>query len=182
MGTPYLGQISMFGGNFAPTGWAMCNGQLMSISQNTALYSLLGTTYGGDGIQTFALPNLQSRLPVHVGTGPGLSPYVLGQNGGVSDVTITTQTMPAHTHALNATKTNATTNTISNSSLPGQPTAGSTPRFYGNPQQGQPPLIPFSMASGAVGMAGGNQPHTNMMPSLCITFIIALQGVYPSRS
>jgi len=182
MTTPYLGQISMFGGNFAPVGWAFCNGQLLSISQNTALFSLLGTAYGGDGVQTFGLPNLQSRLPVHVGTGLGLSPYVLGQTGGTTQVTITTQTMAAHTHSLNATQMQANNNKIGSTLLPGKPTQGTTPRFYGSQQQGQPPLTPFNMAVAAVTNAGNSQPHTNLMPSLCITCIIALQGIYPSRS
>lgn len=182
MGTPYLGQISMFGGNFAPKGWAMCNGQLLSIAQYTALYSLLGTTYGGDGVQTFALPNLVSRLPVDVGTGLGLSTYVLGQNAGTTDVTITTQTMPAHTHTLNATQTQANATAIGTTVLPGKPTSGTTNEFYAFQPSGQPALQPVALAAAAVGMTGGSQPHTNLMPSLCITFIIALSGAYPSRS
>ena len=180
--TPYLGQIMMFAGNFAPRGFALCNGQLLSISQNAALFALLGTAYGGNGVQTFGLPDLQSRLPIHVGTGPGLSSYVLGQNGGVDNVTISTQTMPAHTHMLNATTAQATGIKIGTALLPGQPTVGSPPRFYGSNVQGQPPLIPYAMAPGAVSSVGGNLPHTNDMPSLCITFVIALTGVFPSRS
>jgi microcystin-dependent protein len=184
--TPFLGQIMMFAGNYAPSGYAFCNGQLLNISQNSALFALLGTAYGGNGIQTFGLPNLQSRLPIHVGTGFGLSSYVLGQVGGVTDVTITTQTMPTHTHMLNATQTKTTTtgssNTIGTTVLPGQPTVGSPPRFYGNPQQGEPPLVPYNMPAAAVSSAGNSLSHTNMMPSLCISFVIALVGIYPSRS
>lgn len=184
MGTPYLGQITMFAGNFAISGWAFCNGQTMPISQYTALYSLLGTTYGGDGIQTFNLPNLQSRLPVSQGQGIGLSPYVLGQAAGTPDVTITTQTMPAHGHSLNATQALGTTVTIAANLLPAQATGSgvANPELYAAQGSGQPPLTPVAMAAGACGLAGGNVPHTNMMPSLCITFIIALTGAYPSRS
>jgi microcystin-dependent protein len=178
--TPYLGQISMFGGNYAPTGWAFCNGQLLAISQYQALFSLLGTTYGGNGIQNFALPNLISRLPVHVGQGLGLSPYALGQVGGADPITITTQTMPGHTHTLNATQSPANANTVGNTALPGTPVSPGL--FYASTGSGQPALNTYNMAPGAVSNAGGNQPHTNLMPSLCISFIIALQGVYPSRS
>jgi microcystin-dependent protein len=183
MSTPYLGQISMFGGNFAPTGWALCNGQTLPISQYTALFSLLGTTYGGNGVSTFNLPNLQSRLPVHEGTGPGLSTYVLGQSAGTPTVTIDMTTMPMHTHTLNATQTLGTTGTIGNTVLPAQPAPTSKqPLFYAAPVAGQPPPVPVQLAGGSCGPAGGSQPHTNMMPSLCITFIIALSGIYPSRS
>lgn len=182
MGTPYVGQISMFGGNFAPRGWALCNGQLLNIAQNQALFSLLGTYFGGNGVQTFGLPNLISRLPVHVGQGIGHSPYVMGQVGGVTGVTITAQTMPAHTHTLNATQTQANATAIGSSVLPGKPTAGTEPRFYAFQPTGQPALQPVALAPGAVGNTGGSQPHTNQMPSLCISFIIALQGAYPSRS
>jgi microcystin-dependent protein len=183
MSTPFLGQISMFGGNFAPRGWAMCNGQLLNISQYTALYSLIGTTYGGNGTTNFALPNLVSRLPVHIGTGLGLSPYVLGQTGGADAVTITTATMPTHLHTLNATQALGSTGTIAANLLPAQPTGPiASPEFYAAPVSGQQPPTPQAMAGGACSMTGGSQPHTNMMPSLCITFIIALQGAYPSRS
>ena len=180
--TPFLGQIMMFAGNFAPRGYAFCNGQLLNINQNAALFSLLGTAYGGNGTTTFGLPNLQSRLPVHIGTGPGLSTYVLGQTGGTDTVTITTQTMPAHNHMLNANKTTGTVGTIGNTVLPATPTGTGTIIFYANQPAGQPTLSMFPMAGGAVSLVGGNQPHTNLMPSLCITFVIALQGIFPSRS
>lgn len=180
---PFLGQISFFAGNFAPKGSALCNGQLLSISQNAALYSLLGTTYGGDGVQTFGLPNLMSRLPVHVGQGLGLSLYVLGEQTGTPNVTINTSTMPAHTHTLNATQAMATTGTIANNLLPAQPNGPiANPEFYAAPVSGQPPPVPQVMAGGVCSLSGGSQPHTNMMPSLCISFTIALQGVYPTRS
>ncbi|MGC2125422.1 MAG: tail fiber protein [Xanthobacteraceae bacterium] len=180
--TPFLGQIIMFGGNFAISGWAFCNGQLMPISQYTALFSLLGTAYGGDGVQTFGLPNLQSRLPVHIGNGQNLSPYVLGQSGGTPTVTLALSNMPSHTHALNATQALASTGTIANNLLPAQPTGSTNPLFYAAPISGQPPPVPQAMAVGACGPAGNNQAHPNMMPSLCLTFLIALVGAYPSRS
>ena len=178
MSTPFVAQITMFGGNFAPRQFAYCNGQPMGIAQNQALFSLIGTTYGGDGITTFNLPNMISRVPVHFGTGTGLSNYALGQTGGVDNVTITSDMMPSHTHSLNAAKVNATTNTITSTSLPAQPTVG-TPYFYASGTTG---LTPHNMAPGAVVPAGSSFPHSNMMPSLCVTFIIALQGIFPSRN
>jgi microcystin-dependent protein len=178
--TPFLGQIMMFAGNFAPRGYAFCNGQLLGISQYSALFSLLGTSYGGNGVSTFALPNLQSRLSPHIGTGPGLSPYVLGQVGGTDSVTISTQTMPAHTHMLNASKTSGSATTIGNTVLPGSP-PGTNTLFYVNQGTG-PALTSYTMAPGAVSLTGSGQTHTNMMPSLCITFVIALTGIFPSRS
>jgi len=182
MSQPYVGQIDMFGGNFAPRGFAFCNGQIMSIAQNQALFTLIGVIYGGDGFTTFALPNLQSRLPAHWGQGAGLSNYNLGQTGGTSTVTLTSTTMPHHTHSLNATNTQANSAVIGNAVLPGQPTSGSPPEFYASQVEGEPALTPYTMAQGVVGMNGGSQPHDNMMPSQCITFVIALQGIYPSRN
>jgi microcystin-dependent protein len=180
MSDVYLGQIVMFGGNFAPRGFALCNGQLLSIAQNSALFSLLGTTYGGDGRTTFALPNLQSRLPIHVGQGAGLSNYALGQSSGSQSVSLTTQSMPAHNHMLNATKTVASQGTIGANLLPGQPTGGVS--FYVMPVPGQQPPVTETLNSGVCSSAGSGQPHSNLMASLCITFIIALQGLFPSRN
>ena len=167
----------MFGGNFAPRMFAFCNGQQMSIAQNQALFSLIGTTYGGDGVTTFNLPNMISRLPVHFGTGSGLSTYALGQTGGTNTVTITSNTMPAHNHSLNAAKVNAATANITTSSLPAQPTVG-TPYFYASGTG----MTPHNLAPNTVMPSGGNLPHDNMMPSLCVSFIIALQGIFPSRN
>jgi len=172
----------MFGGNFAPRNWALCNGQLMSIAQNTALFSLLGTTYGGDGITTFALPDLRSRLPVDWGQGPALSNYQLGQTGGTQSVTITTQTMPTHIHMFLATTATATATAVGNTVVPAAAAGDSSPLFYAADQSGHPPVTATPLDPGACGPAGGNQPHTNLMPSLCITFIIALQGIFPSRN
>jgi microcystin-dependent protein len=182
MSAPFLGQITMFGGNFAPRGYAFCNGQLMPISQNDALYSLIGTNYGGDGSTTFALPNMQSRLSVHMGQGPSLSPYVIGQAGGSSEVTITSQTMPSHNHLFLATTGPADTATIGSGVVPATANGARPAAFYGTVGQGDPPLIPHPMNSAVCGMTGGGQPHGNLMPSQCITFIIALQGIFPSRN
>ena len=169
----------MFGGTFAPRMWAFCNGQLLPIAQNDALYALLGTTYGGDGVQTFGLPNMISRVPVHFGQGQSLSSYALGQTGGQNNVTLTTQMMPAHSHSLNAAKVDATTTTITTSSLPAQPTAGSPPYFYaasdGTTQS-------RTLAAMSVMNSGMGMPHDNMMPSLCVTFIIAQQGIFPQHN
>lgn len=176
MSTPFIGQITMFGGNFAPRTWAFCNGQLLGVSQNQALFSLIGTTYGGDGISTFQLPNMISRLPIHFGSGPGLSTYQLGQNGGVNTVTITSNTMPHHTHAFNATSANATSTTVAGN-LPAQPT-GTGAELYASGTG----LTAAVFANSTVMLNGSNQPHSNMMPSLCVTFIIALQGIFPSRN
>jgi microcystin-dependent protein len=178
---PFIGQITMFAGTFAPLGWAFCNGQLMDIGANTALYSLLGTTYGGDGIQTFALPNLQCRLPVHQGTGGGLSPYTLGQAAGVPEVTLLLGQMPAHNHVFNATATTADSKTIGGALLPAIPTTGQSPSFYTQPTQGIAPNVK-SLAAGSCGSGGNSLPHKNEMPSLCVSFVIALEGVYPSQN
>jgi microcystin-dependent protein len=184
MSNVYLGQIVMFAGNFAPRGFAFCNGQLLSIAQNTALFSLLGTYYGGNGTTTFALPNLQSRISLHQGQGPGLAYYAIGQSAGAPNVTILTTTMPSHPHVLNATTPQATANTIGNTLLPAQPTASlsGNPTFYIHPVQGQPAPVQHTLAAAACGPNGGSQPHSNLMPTLCITFIIALQGIFPSRN
>jgi microcystin-dependent protein len=182
MSNVFIGQITMFGGNFAPRGFAFCNGQLLPIAQNQALFSLLGTVYGGNGIQTFALPNLQCNLPIGAGHGRGLSNYAMGQVGGVSSVNLNSTMMPNHTHVLNATQTPGSTLTIGGTSVPGQPTGTTSPEFYASPVSGEPALIQHPMAAGACGPAGGGQPHTNLMPSLCITFVIALQGLFPSRN
>ena len=170
----YLGEIRMFGGNFAPAGWAICNGALLSISQNTALFSLLGTTYGGNGTTTFALPNMQGNAPVCPGTGAGLSTYNLGQIGGLTTHALTTSEMPAHTHVLNANTQNG------DASTPGGYLYGKAPsralQYYG------PSNATAAMAGGVVGTGGGSQPHGNQQPFQVVTFIIATQGIYPSRS
>lgn len=182
MSQPYVGQIDMFGGNFAPKGFAFCNGQLMSIAQDQALFSLIGTSYGGNGVTTFALPNLQSALPIHMGQGPGLSNYMIGQAAGTPSVTLTVSNIPQHNHMLTATTVDANATAIGPSLILATATGDSGPLFYANPADGQPPLVPVAMASGVCGITGQSQPHSNLMPSLCITFIIALQGIFPSRN
>ncbi len=179
MSTPYVGQIMMFGGSFAPSGYAFCNGQTVPINQNPTLYALIGTTYGGNGTTTFNLPDLQSRLPVHQGQGTGLSNYVIGQAAGTEQVTLTSSNMPQHSHALNATTTQSNSPTIGASVIPGA--VGSTLHFYLTQGSGPAPVL-YQMAGGACTPAGNNLPHANLMPSLCITFVIALQGVYPSQN
>ncbi|MEI6656353.1 MAG: tail fiber protein [Verrucomicrobiota bacterium] len=174
MATPFIGEITLFAGNFAPRSYAFCNGQILAISQNTALFSILGTTYGGNGTTNFGLPNLQGCLPVHPGQGPGLSPYQLGQTGGAAAATLTVAQVPAHTHtAVNATVTATTTNPIG--AFPATPASGTPYADAGG----------ASMAAGASGglsSIGGGQSHNNLMPSLCVSFIIALTGIFPSRN
>ncbi|MEN0054285.1 MAG: tail fiber protein [Mucilaginibacter sp.] len=179
MDNPFLGTVSLFAGNFAPRGWALCNGQLMSIAQNSALFSLLGTTYGGDGITTFALPDLRGRAPIHWGQGPGLTNRELGEASGSENVTLVVTQMPQHNHIVSASTTTATQgspagNVLAVSTDPG---AGSAPLNFIEPAS-----INTTMAPGTISPAGGNQPHNNMQPYLTITFIIALQGIYPSRN
>jgi len=169
MSEPFIAEIRIFAGNFAPRSWAFCDGQLLPISQNTALFSLIGTTYGGDGRSTTALPNLQGRAPMHPGRGPGLTSRRLGETIGTNDVTLSQAQLPSHNHALTSFD-NATTNTPSSSVG-----IGAAP-MYGSAQN------MTDMADGIVGEAGGNLAHNNMQPFLGINFIIALQGVYPSRS
>jgi microcystin-dependent protein len=184
MAEPYLSQILMFGGNFAPKKYAFCNGQLLPIAQNQALFSLLGTTYGGNGVTTFGLPNLQSTVPISFGQGPGLSNYGLGQTGGTPNVTLGQNNVPPHMHSFMAsTSASATTSPfIQNTMVPGTPPSASA-ELYLNPTLTAPPLpIPHKMDPGACGMTGSTQPHPNLMPSLCITFVICTSGVFPSRN
>jgi microcystin-dependent protein len=171
MANPFLGQISMFGGNFAPLGYALCNGQLLSIAQNDALFALIGTIYGGDGETTFALPNMQSRVPYHRGNLAGGSSYVIGENAGVETVTLTTNQLPPHTHTPAGNSTDGSQSSPANG-------------FWGtasaNIYSTTAPNAPMNAA--AVGPAGGGQPHDNMLPFLCVNFIIALQGIFPPRN
>jgi microcystin-dependent protein len=187
----FLTTILIWPPNFAPLGWAICAGQLMSISQNTAVFSLLGTTYGGDGVSTFALPNLQGRIPIGVGQGPGLSPYVIGQQGGVESVNLNTNTIPSHTHSaaqnlsvsLPAVTTGGTTNQPSPSVAPAAPTdASRNPvNIYSNAAPNQNLAQPTVSGTITIGLTGGGQPHENRQPYLAVNYIIALQGIFPSR-
>jgi microcystin-dependent protein len=173
MGEPYVGEIRMFGGNFAPQGWAFCNGALLPISENDVLFNLIGTTYGGDGQATFALPDLQGRVPVHAGQGPGISQnYQLGEKAGGESVTLTAQQIPVHTHAFMATTAAASSNDPG-----GQVIAQSGQRAVYTQDSTNTNLAPSAVSS-----IGGSQPHDNMAPYLCISFIISLFGVFPSQS
>ena len=180
MSEPFLGEIRMVGWNFAANGWALCNGQLMSISQYSALFSLLGTTYGGNGTTNFALPDLQGRVPINQGTGLGLSPYTIGQSSGSENITLLANQMPVHSHLMGV------------SNLPGavaDPTNAISGQ--GNAGGGRSP-VPVSnyvstaatgtLAPTAIASSGGNLPHSNIQPFLCINFIIALNGIFPSRN
>ncbi len=175
MSNPFVAEIRMFAGNFAPTGWAFCNGQLMPISQNTALFSLLGTNYGGDGRSTFGLPNLSQRMPIHAGSaqGPGLSDYVVGQSGGDANVTLLPTEIPQHSHAQQASNALASVSSANGSVL--AKTVSPNPPYHA-PASLQP------LGPNALSVAGGNQPHNNLQPFLEVTFIIALQGVFPARN
>jgi microcystin-dependent protein len=170
MANPFLGEIRIFPFNFAPIGWAFCSGQLLPISQNTALFSLIGTYYGGNGTSTFALPDLQGRLPVGQGNGAGLSPYVLGQSGGVENVTLTTGQLASHSHAVNANASEFTSD---------------VPAGHVLAQGGMYAAAPdgsTTLGAGTIGAAGSGQPHPNLQPYLAVNFCIALQGIYPSRN
>lgn len=174
MADPFVAEIRIFPFNFAPRGWAWCDGQLLPLSQNTALFSLLGTTYGGDGKSNFALPDLQGRAPMHPGQGPGLSLHDLGETGGSETVTLLESEIPSHSHAVNGTAGVANQNSPGGN-LFGRPFGGGTPY---TPAAGAPLSL---MALEAIAPAGGDQPHNNLMPYLTFYFNIALQGVFPPR-
>jgi microcystin-dependent protein len=174
---PFIGEISIFAGNFAPRGWAFCNGQLLPISQNTALFSLLGTTYGGDGRTTFALPDLRGRVPMHAGDGPGLQPRSLGEKGGKEEVNLTLTQMPSHSHPVSGTVRAYNGNPDSESP---EETVLANGDFYSS----QSPDVKMHTDSVQItlGNTGGSQPHTNVQPYQCVNYIIALEGVFPSRN
>jgi microcystin-dependent protein len=165
----------MFGGNFAPLGWQFCNGQLLSIANNQALFAILGTTYGGDGQSTFALPNLQGRVPIHQGQGPGTSRYTIGQYGGVESTTLSVNQLPAHTHTVNASSSIGTQASPSGNVHAGVSGAAAEKTYSTN----QPNV---SMSTSSIGIAGGSQPVGVVQPYQTISFIIALVGIFPSRN
>ncbi|MGW5237399.1 phage tail protein [Monashia sp. NPDC004114] len=167
MAQPYVGEIRMFAGNFAPAGWAFCDGQLLPISENETLFQLIGTTYGGDGESTFAMPDLRGRIPLHFGNG-----MALAETGGVEEVTLTIQQIPSHSHPFLGSTTTAGTNSPNNNIL--ALSTGSTIFPYGTDQ----PLT--KLKAGSISPRGGSQPHTNFQPYLCINFIISLFGIFPS--
>lgn len=170
---PFLGEIRLFAGNYAPSGWAICDGRSLPIADNNALYSLLNTVYGGDGVNTFNLPDLRGRIPVHQGTGPGLSSYALGAKAGSETITLAPTQLPAHNHAMLASMDSAQTANPQNNLL-----AASTVSFYSAADSSK--LV--SMAPTMVASTGGSQPHNNLMPFLCVNYIIALQGIYPTQN
>jgi len=177
MSDPFIGEIRMFAGNFAPRGWQFCQGQILAIAQNTALFSILGTTYGGNGQTTFALPDLRGRYPMQQGQGPGLTPRTLGEQGGTENVTLLTTQMPAHNHTLGAFNAGATSSTPAGQVMAGafdNSTQADVNAYAGTPNT--------TMNPQAIGAAGGSQPHNNMSPYLCLNFIIATEGIYPSRN
>lgn len=175
---PFLGQIQSFGFGFAPVGWALCNGQILSISQNTALFSLLGTYYGGDGTTTFALPDFRGRIPVSMGQGGGLSNYNIGEQTGTESVTLNLNQMPMHNHMMLASSAAGNqSNPIGNMPATLQPPLGA---FWVPPDKTAAPAV--AMDANAISYVGGSLPHENRMPALAISFIIALKGVFPSRN
>ncbi len=174
--TPFIGMVTIFAGNFAPRGWALCDGQLLPIANYSALFSILGTTYGGDGVSTFALPDLRGRAPIHAGTGSGLSSRKLGSKGGSETVTLTSKQIPPHTHTLSGSNSAGDNPLVANNVMA---TSGTT----------VPPAGPYSAATpnspmnaNAISSTGGGQSHNNMQPFLTLNYIIALEGVYPSRN
>lgn len=170
MAQPYVGEIRMFAGNFAPAGWMLCEGQLLPISENETLFNLYGTTYGGDGQNTFALPDLRGRIPIHGGTGPGLSTRPLAETLGSEEVTLTVNQLPSHTHPMFASTAPATGNSPLNAYI------GESPSI--NLFSESAPGVALGVT--AVSSGGGSQPHTNMMPYLCVNFIVSLFGIFPS--
>jgi microcystin-dependent protein len=175
MSDPFLGEIRLFAGNYAPYGWAFCDGQIMQIVQNSALYSILGTTYGGDGKTTFALPNLKGRIPLHFGRGDGLTNHELGEAFGSETVTLTANQMPEHSHSAAIKAANAGTTNLPQNNLFGKIARSN---IYSTPDASL-----ANMAEGSVALAnsGGSQPHSNMQPYLTMSYIIAIYGIYPIR-
>jgi microcystin-dependent protein len=168
----YVGEIRMFAGNFAPNGWMFCEGQTLPIAENEVLFQLIGTTYGGDGEETFNLPNLASRVPIHMGTGPDGTTYQIGEMAGTEQETLTVQQIPSHTHPFTVSG-NTTADTNPTGTVLGQSTQAT---LYIDD-------VPnTSLAAGAVGISGGSQPHENCQPFLCINYIISLFGVFPSQT
>ncbi len=174
MSEPFIGEIIMFGGNFAPRSWAFCDGQLLSIAQNTALFSILGTTYGGDGRTTFGLPDLRGRVPMGPRNGPGLTPRQLGEKSGAENVTLTVNQIPSHNHVANAVEPAGNSNNAAGNYWADD--AGvSSGTYHTGPSN-------TTMNANAITHTGGGQSHTNVQPYICVNFIICLQGIFPSRS
>jgi len=175
MSEPFVGEIRMFAGNFAPRAWAFCDGQLLAVSQNDALFSLYGTIYGGDGRTTFGLPDLRGRIPLHMGQGPGLSPRRLGAKSGEERVTLTTNQLASHTHTAQASNNQANSATLNGKIL--ARAVDAKDKFYTDASG----ATTKNLVNGTIANTGGSQSHTNLMPTLCINYICALVGIYPSR-
>jgi microcystin-dependent protein len=173
MAQPFLAEVRIFAGNYAPQGWALCNGQILPINQNQALFALLGTTYGGNGVTTFALPNLQQRIPLHQGQGPGLTPRPLGESGGEPTHQLTLNEMAGHNHGLNGTNTPSSVGSPASALLAAP--ASATPPYHD-------PTALAPMPAGTLNQTGSNTAHNNLQPYLVLNFIIALQGIFPSRN
>ena len=174
MGQPYIGEIRLFGGNFAPAGWNFCDGSLLAISENDALFNLIGTTYGGDGQQTFGLPDLRGRVTVHQGTLAGGSNYTIGQTGGVETVTVTTNQLPSHTHPMSATGSGQQASPQGAYFATVSSTQAGANAYDVSPVS--TPLLPASILA-----VGGSQPHSNVQPTLFVSYIISLFGIFPSQ-
>lgn len=172
MSNPYIGEIRMFGGNFPPAGWMFCNGQLLPISENDALFTLIGTTYGGDGQSTFALPDLQGRLPIHAGQGPGISQsYLIGEKAGVESVTVTVNQLPIHSHPMLGSADPASAKGATGNVLGRGPAEVYASEY-----------TPDTLSAQSMTPVGGSQPHDNFQPYLCVNFIISLFGIFPSQN
>lgn len=179
---PFLAEIKLFGGNFAPRGWALCDGQLLPISQYSALFSILGTVYGGDGRTTFALPDLRGRTPIGQGNGPGLSSNRLGQKGGRETITLTINELPSHSHVATASTTIHVSDEAGEDDPDGNYIGGGLDIFSSSPASGNKLADPAATTTTTVGNTGGQRPYNNMQPYTCLNYIIALQGVFPSRN
>ena len=181
MSQPYVGQVIMFGGTFAPAGWMTCSGQLLPISEYETLFNLIGTTYGGDGQSTFGLPDLQGRVPIHNGQGNGLSAYVIGQKAGTETVTLTTQQIPSHNHLIGIPSSGANQSVPSSATILANETtnAPGTGNAYTYAAGGGPQT---AMVGSSIASAGGSQPHNNIQPVIAVTYCISLFGVYPSQN
>lgn len=185
MATPYVGEIMLFAGSFPPLGWARCNGALLSIAQQTVLYTLIGTTYGGDGVNTFAVPDLQGRVAMGQGQGPGLTNRVMGEKAGTESVTLISTQMPQHTHNFTTNNIDGNVDKPANTVVPARPkqaVGGNSATLYTDPTKTIQAADLKPMQTNTVSTAGGSQPHDNLMPILAITYCIALEGVFPSQN
>lgn len=181
MSDPFVGEIRLFGGNYAPAGWALCNGSLLAISEFETLYTLIGTTYGGDGVNTFGLPSLAGRVPLGQGTGPGLTARSMGETGGEEQHSLNSAELASHTHGVVAATVAGSLTGPTSDAITATPTGG-TAKNSMYVTQGTSAMVTAAMSTGAVKPFGGSQPHENMMPTLCVNYIISLYGIYPTQN